>query len=150
MADKKPQYDPYSGYGGDCVLRCSQAVKMCNAVETSGQGGWDAKGEFPHASIADEINQACENVELALQSVGSSWKQVWTVTSYHVGPISDEVVEAMLYQFASRCPKGTPLWTAVEVKGLRKAQMRVEIVVKADCTEGGPAPVGMYSPPKVC
>lgn len=150
MADKKTQYDPYSGYGGDCVLRCSQAVKVCSAVETAGQGGWNAEGEFPHSTIGDEINQACENIEMALQSVGACWKQVWSVTSYHVGPISEEVVDAMLFQFASRCPRGTPLWTAVEVKGLRKEQMRVELVAKADCTENAPAPVGMYSAPPVC
>lgn len=150
MADKKPLYDPYSGYGGDCVLRRSQAVKICNTVETAGQGGWDAKGDFPHADIVKEIDQACDNVALALESVGASWKQVWSVTSYHVGPITEDIVEAMQSQFAMRCPKGTPLWTSVEVKGLRKEKMRVEIAVKADCTENGPQPVGMYSPPPVC
>ena len=54
----KPEFFVTPGYG-ERQLRTfhySQAVKIGNRVETSGQGGWNDNWEFPE-SLTDEIAQ---------------------------------------------------------------------------------------------
>lgn len=59
------------GYGDEKLERFgySQAVKVGNRVEISGQGGWNDAGQFPQ-TVADEIVQAFENVERTLALAG--------------------------------------------------------------------------------
>jgi enamine deaminase RidA (YjgF/YER057c/UK114 family) len=55
----KPEFFLTPGYG-ERQLRTfhySQAVKIGNRLETSGQGGWNDNWEFPE-SLTDEIVQA--------------------------------------------------------------------------------------------
>lgn len=66
------------------MFHYSQAVKIGNRVETSGQDGWNDAWEFPE-SLADEIAQAFRNVERTLATVGLSWAHVVQVNSYHLG-----------------------------------------------------------------
>jgi enamine deaminase RidA (YjgF/YER057c/UK114 family) len=54
------------------MFHYSQAVKVGNLVEISGQGGWDDDWHFP-GTLADEITQAFRNVELTLGAAGASW-----------------------------------------------------------------------------
>ena len=73
------------GYGEGLLREShySQAVRVANRVETSGQGGWDDRGSFPE-NLADEIVQAFDNVELTLAEARASWRHVIQVNSYHV------------------------------------------------------------------
>ncbi|QLI68687.1 uncharacterized protein G6M90_00g052220, partial [Metarhizium brunneum] len=50
----------------------SQAVRVGDRIECSGQGGWDpdARGVVVPDDIHEEIAQAFSNVELALRSAG--------------------------------------------------------------------------------
>lgn len=62
----------------------STAIVIDNKiVKISGQGGWDRDFNFPHKELKDEINQAFENVGFVLESTGSSWSEVYSVTISH-------------------------------------------------------------------
>ena len=92
------------GYGDRKLekFHYSQAVKVGNRVEISGQGGWNNDSEFPN-SVEEEIIQAFENVERTLALAGAFWKDVVHVNSYHVPTatdfIGDEHLSTMTDQF---------------------------------------------------
>ncbi|KAJ5180253.1 hypothetical protein N7492_003463 [Penicillium capsulatum] len=59
------------------ALSFSQAVRIGDRIEISGQG-CDPETRKVHAELADEINQAFANVELALNdAAGKGWTQVY-------------------------------------------------------------------------
>lgn len=86
-------------------------------IKISGQGGWDRVFNFPHKELKDEINQAFENVGFVLESAGSSWSEVYSVTIYLTGKITDEINGLMASQFKKRC-KIAPIWTMVQALDL--------------------------------
>lgn len=112
-------------------FKYSQAVRIGDRIECSGQGGWDPNtGEF-HREINAQIAQAFANVDLALRSAGGEgWGQVFRVNSYHV-PINNEALDAMVRGFRTWVPGHEPLWTCVGVSRLGEDDMRVEIEVVA-------------------
>ena len=127
----KPEFYVTPGYG-ERQLRTfhySQAVKIGNRVETSGQGGWNDNWEFPE-SLTDEIAQAFRNVERTLASAGAAWQHVIQVNSYHVG-FPDEVNQTMTERFRHYMPDHAPIWTALGVAALGDPKMRIEIRVTA-------------------
>ena len=127
----KPEFFLTPGYGERQrgLLHYSQAVKVGNRVETSGQGGWDDNWEFPE-SLTDEIVQAFRNVERTLATAGAGWKHVVHVNSYHMG-FPEEVNRVMAEQFRHYMPDHAPIWTALGVAALGDPNMRVEIRVIA-------------------
>ena len=127
----KPEFFHTPGYGERqlSMFHHSQAVKIGNRVETSGQGGWNDDWQFPEA-LADEIAQAFRNVERTLASAGASWEHVIAVNSYHLG-FPDEVNQVMTERFRHYMPDNAPLWTALGVAALGDPKMRVEIRVTA-------------------
>lgn len=127
----KPEFFVTPGYG-ERQLRTyhySQAVKIGNRLETSGQGGWNDRWEFPE-SLADEIAQAFRNVKRTLATAGAGWEHVIHVNSYHVG-FPEEVNQTMTEQFRHYMPDHAPIWTALGVAGLGDPKMRIEIRVTA-------------------
>ena len=129
---EKPEFFVTPGYGEFLVneLHYSQAVKIGNRVETSGQGGWDDALQIPE-SLADEIAQAFRNVERTLATAGAGWEQVVHVNSYHVGGFPPEVNDAMVKLFRHYMPVRAPIWTQVGVTALGLPTMRIEIRVVA-------------------
>jgi enamine deaminase RidA (YjgF/YER057c/UK114 family) len=111
------------------MFHYSQAVKVGNRVETSGQGGWDDDWHFPE-TLADEITQAFRNVERTLATAGASWEHVIAVNSYHVG-FPEDVNQIMTERFRHQMPDHAPIWTALGVAALGHPKMRVEIRVTA-------------------
>jgi len=127
------QYFVYPGAGE--VLRdkygYSQAVKIGDRIECSGQGGWDPQSFAIASAASAQIEQAFANVELALKTAGGNgWAQVYKVVSYHV-PLDDEAFEVMHACFRRYMPDHRPLWTAVAVPALALEAMKVEIEVVA-------------------
>jgi enamine deaminase RidA (YjgF/YER057c/UK114 family) len=124
------------GYGD--MLRTerhySQAVRIGNRVEISGQGGWDDALRFPD-SLTEEIERAFENVARTLETAGASWPDVVHVNSYHVASESDSIGTAhndvMIAQLRKWMPDRTPIWTETGVTALGAPGMRVEIRVTA-------------------
>lgn len=107
----------------------SQAVRVGDRVETSGQGGWDDGFQFPD-SIRDEIEQAFRNVERTLTTAGARWQHVIHVNSYHVG-ISGDTNRIMVELLRQYMPDHAPVWTCLGVAALADPKMRVEIRVTA-------------------
>jgi enamine deaminase RidA (YjgF/YER057c/UK114 family) len=128
---EKPEFFATPGYGERQLneMHYSQAVKIGNRVETSGQGGWSDDWQFPE-SLADEIAQAFRNVEQTLATAGAGWEHVIHVNSYHVGfpPVANET---MVKLFRHYMPNHAPIWTQLGVAALGDPTMRVEIRVTA-------------------
>jgi enamine deaminase RidA (YjgF/YER057c/UK114 family) len=132
----EPQFFATPGYGDTQLknLHYSQAVRVGNLVQTSGQGGWDDDWNFPE-SLEDEIVQAFDNVERTLATAGASWTDVISVNSYHIPAAADSIGDAhndvMVAQFRKRMGDRAPIWTEVGVSALGAPTMRVEIRVSA-------------------
>ncbi|WJV50981.1 Rid family hydrolase [Streptomyces flavofungini] len=132
----KPEFFATPGYGEAmrAARRYSQAVRVGERVEISGQGGWDDDLNFPEA-LEDEIVQAFENVERTLNTAGATWRDVIAVNSYHIPESAEEVGEAttriMVEQFRKRMGDRAPIWTELGVAALGAPKMRVEIQVTA-------------------
>jgi len=107
----------------------SQAVKIGNRLELSGQGGWDDEWNFPEA-LEDEIIQAFNNVTRTLQQASAGWDNVIHVNSYHVD-FEPEVNLIMSRLFRQHMPNHAPIWTTLGVVRLGDQKMRVEIRVTA-------------------
>lgn len=125
----KPKFFAAPGYGD---LHYSQAAKVGDRLELSGQGGWDDAGGFPE-SIVDEIAQAFRNVERTLAVAGAGWEHVFHVNSYHVGldRNHEQVLAIMTERFRHYMPDNGPVWTCTGVTALADPKMRVEIRVTA-------------------
>ncbi|KAK1142372.1 hypothetical protein N8T08_007924 [Aspergillus melleus] len=127
------QYYQYPGYGETSQknLHYSQAVRVGDRIELSGQGGWDPETSKISTDLDTQVNQAFANVDLALtQAGGKGWSQVFRVNSYHL-PLNDEALNAMVRNFKKYMPGHQPLWTCVGVTRLGYDDMRVEIEVVA-------------------
>lgn len=126
-----PEFFVTPGYGvrQRKAFHYSQAVKVGNRIETSGQGGWDDDWEFP-ATLSDEIKQAFRNVERTLMHAGANWDHVIAINSYHLG-FPEEVNEIMTDRFRHYMPNHAPIWTALGVAALGDPKMHVEIRVTA-------------------
>jgi enamine deaminase RidA (YjgF/YER057c/UK114 family) len=124
------------GYGDRNLekFHYSQAVKIGNRVEISGQGGWNNDYEFP-TSVKEQIVQAFDNVERTLALAGASWKDVVHVNSYHVptapDSIGEEHISTMSEQFRKYMGARAPIWTCIGVASLGEPNMLVEIRVTA-------------------
>ncbi|WP_448651674.1 RidA family protein [Pseudomonas fluorescens] len=128
----KPEFFVTPGYGDYMRehLHYSQAVKVGNRIETSGQGGWDDEFQIP-GDLGEEIALAFHNLERTLATAGAGWEHVIHVNSYHVGGFPPEVNEAMVKQYRRYMPGHAPIWTQVGVEALGLPTMRVEIRVTA-------------------
>lgn len=128
----KPEFFVTPGYGDKALelLNYSQAVKVDNRVEISGQGGWDDEFQIS-TSLVEEIEQAFRNVERTLKTAGAGWEHVIHVNSYHVGGFPSEVNETMTRLYRYYMPNHAPIWTQVGVEALGLPTMHVEIRVTA-------------------
>ena len=129
---EKPEFFVTPGYGEGLrdLLHYSQAVRIGNRVEISGQGGWDDDLRIPDA-LEEEIAQAFRNVERTLATAGAGWKHVVHVNSYHVGGFPPEVNETMARLYREYMPHHAPIWTQTGVEALGLPAMRIEIRVTA-------------------
>jgi enamine deaminase RidA (YjgF/YER057c/UK114 family) len=127
-----PEFFVTPGYGPKhlAALHYTQAVRIGDRVEISGQGGWDDDTVFPE-SLEDEIVQAFENVERTLATAGATWGDVVAVDSFHIptaaGTIGDDHTTVMVEQFRKRMGDRAPIWTQIGVAALGAPGMRVEI-----------------------
>ncbi|KAL1655563.1 hypothetical protein SLS61_002028 [Didymella pomorum] len=127
-----PQYFDYQGAFAERSKReinYSQAVRIDNRIEVSGQGGWDPFTEEISKSISNEVNQAFNNVEHAVQLAGGKMEQVYRVRFYITVPL-DDIVEHLVRNMKERFKGHSPLLTCVQVVALYKT-MRVEIEAEA-------------------
>jgi enamine deaminase RidA (YjgF/YER057c/UK114 family) len=122
-----PPFDPEGS--PDAPYAYSQAVRIGDRLETSGQGGWDDDHSFPVA-LADEIARAFDNLGRVLAGVGASWGDVVSVESWHL-PLDEVTYALMVAELRARMPRHRPIWTALAVPGFGLPGMRVEVRVTA-------------------
>lgn len=82
-----PQYSDYEGFVQQLgeSTHYSQAVRIGDSIECSGQGGWDpATGAIPE-DLATELEQIFKNVELNLKVGGASLFDYGSITCISVG-----------------------------------------------------------------
>ncbi|OXM50663.1 hypothetical protein CFP71_27375 [Amycolatopsis thailandensis] len=135
----QPRFFVTPGHGERLLpeMRYSQAVRVGDRVEISGQGGWADDLPFPTfpEDLEAEIVQAFENVERALAAAGATWRDVIAVDSYHVpetpGFIGETHNRVMVEQFREHMGDRAPIWTEIGVAALGAPKMRVEIKVTA-------------------
>ncbi len=129
---EKPQFIVVPGFGETFRenLHFSNAVRIGNRVETSGQGGWNDALEIPEG-IAEEIAAAFHNIGLILTKAGSSWEHVIHVNTYHVGGFPPIVNETIVGLYRHYMPNHAPIWTQLGVEALGLPTMRFEIRVTA-------------------
>lgn len=115
-------------------LHYSQAVRVGDRVDISGQGGWRDEIAFPE-DLTEEIVQAFDNVGTILGEAGATWADVIAVDSFHVPTAVDEIggdhTAAMVAELRRRMPGHRPIWTQIGVAALGAPGMRVEIRVSA-------------------
>ncbi|KAK4032640.1 Endoribonuclease L-PSP/chorismate mutase-like protein [Parachaetomium inaequale] len=115
----------------------SQAVRVGDRIECSGQGGWDPETGAIPTSLTSEIEQAFANVDACLRSAGGEgWRQVYKVNLYTT-ELSEEAFTAWaacMRKWAGE--EHRPLLTGVAVAGLGVPGMRVEIEVVTHEPEG--------------
>ncbi|KAA0082761.1 hypothetical protein CIW52_17690 [Mycolicibacterium sp. P9-64] len=113
----------------------SQAVRIGDRVNISGQGGWDDDQTVSVDSLEAEIDKAFDNVERTLAAAGATWQDVVNVRTYHVptgdDSIGDDHLTAVVGQFRKRAGRHLPLWTAIGVKALGLPEMNIEVEVEA-------------------
>lgn len=128
---EKVEFIVTPGYGERLrdSLSYSQAMKIGNRVEISGQGGWTDELEFP-ADWRAQYDLAFANVGRVLTAAGADWCDVVSVHSYHVG-LEDDAVHYMGELFRRHMPQHKPVWTLLGVERLGDERMRVEIRVIA-------------------
>ncbi|WP_112139095.1 Rid family hydrolase [Glycomyces dulcitolivorans] len=132
----EPQFHITPGFGEKLhdLLGYSQAVRIGDRVEISGQGGWNDDIEFPE-DLDEEIARAFDNVERTLATAGATWADVVEVDSYHLPDdaayIGERPTRAMAEQFRKRMGDRAPIWTQIGVAALGAPGMRVEIRVTA-------------------
>ncbi|KAK9900845.1 putative L-PSP endoribonuclease family protein [Cystobasidium minutum MCA 4210] len=122
-------YYSYPGVGEENKKNYSysQAVRLGDRIECSGQGGWDPQTGKIDTEINAQIDQAFKNVEIALKDAGGKgWDQVYRVVSYHI-PLNDEALHAMVRNMKQWMPNHQPVWTCVGVTRLGLDDMRVEV-----------------------
>ncbi|KAK4955544.1 hypothetical protein LTR10_006483 [Elasticomyces elasticus] len=131
-------YYAYDGVGKQVaeLMGYMQAVRVPpNRIECSGQGGWIPKNTDWEVSdeLEVQIAQAFENIDLTLRTanVKGGWNQVFSIKSYHVGPIDELVFAAMKQNMAKWMPNHKPIWTMLGVAALGLPAMKVEIDVVA-------------------
>ncbi|MEV5361153.1 Rid family hydrolase [Micrococcus luteus] len=117
------------------MLHYSQAVRIGDVVEISGQGGWNDDIAIAEG-LENEIVQAFDNVETVLAAAGATWRDVVSVNSYHkvadgADTIGAEHNDVMAAQFRQRMGDRSPIWTQTGVTVLGAPTMHVEIRVKA-------------------
>ncbi|KAF3048479.1 hypothetical protein E8E11_009149 [Didymella keratinophila] len=98
------QYFDYEGAFAERSERetnYSQAVRIDNRIEVSGQGEWDRFTEEIPKSISNEVNQAFDNVEHAVQLAGGKVEQVYRVGFYITVPL-DDIVEHLVRNMKER------------------------------------------------
>lgn len=119
------------------VWNYNQVLKHGNRIHISGQGGWTLNHDnghvFTYKNLEEEIEEAFTIVEVMLNGVGSSWEDVYSITSYHVnlGNTREEALETMVKFFKKHIGERAPLWTCSGVEAFWDPKIIVEIVVIA-------------------
>ncbi|KAJ3960976.1 hypothetical protein N0V92_002326 [Colletotrichum tropicale] len=134
------KYFSYSDYGKTLLeeMHYSQAVRVGDNIEISGQGGWDPTTGKVHSDLLDEIDQAFSNVDLTLKDAGGKgWSQVFRIRLYALDEAwTPEGMGRMVENMKKWAPEHAPILTGVGVSKLGQPGMRIEVEVSAYDPQG--------------
>lgn len=104
-------------------------------IELSGQTGHRPDLSLP-TNLADEVDQAFQNIAVALEAAGADWSHVYLLRTYHLVPVGAEAIPRESFELvqaaAAAYLAGRPTaWTAVGVAALAQPGMHIEIEAKA-------------------
>ncbi|KAL1894238.1 hypothetical protein Sste5346_006024 [Sporothrix stenoceras] len=123
-------YDGYGKYAHD-VFQYSQAVRIGDRIEISGQGGWDPKSAPPvlKPDVEHQIDQTFKNIDLTLKTAGGKGlSQVYSIRTYQPNlSKTPETFEILVKKVAEYFPDHKPIWTALGVESLAMPEMLIEI-----------------------
>jgi enamine deaminase RidA (YjgF/YER057c/UK114 family) len=132
------QYFAYPGFGVRALdhTHYSQSVRLPSPtgdiIQISGQGGWNRETEAINPSWGPQIDQAFENVEVALKEAGGKgWSQVYNIHAYLAPLDMEEAGSHVVRNLQKYCPNHKPCLTAVGVEKLAFENMKIEIEVSA-------------------
>ena len=125
-----PSFFITPGYGTRLhdALHYSQAMRIGDRVEISGQGGWNDDLVIPE-SIEEEIEQAFKNVERTLATAGARWPHVVHVNSYHVGGFPPVINETMAKLYRHYMPDRAPIWTQLGIGSVILSKSALSVTV---------------------
>lgn len=116
-------------------FKYSAAVKAGDFLYVAGQIGLNEDGTIPETD-KDQIEQAFRRLKLILEEAGASVNQIVELVSYHVG-IANNLADFMEIK-GRYIPEPYPTWTILEVAGLARPELVIEI--KAVAYVGSDAP----------
>ncbi|EQB48734.1 endoribonuclease L-PSP [Colletotrichum gloeosporioides Cg-14] len=129
------KYFSYNDYGKTLLeeMHYSQAVRVGDNIEISGQGGWDPATGKVHSELSEEIDQAFANVDLTLKDAGGKgWSQVFRIRLYALDEAwTPEGMGRMVENMKRWAPDHAPILTGVGVSKLGQPGMRIEVEVSA-------------------
>ncbi|MGA8206902.1 MAG: Rid family hydrolase [Candidatus Dormiibacterota bacterium] len=91
------------------------AVRDRDTIHVTGHTGETADGSLP-VDLEAQIRQAFTNIAVTLAECGATWKDVVSLTTYHVGLSSQRDVLLTVAQDFLQAPY--PAWTAVGISEL--------------------------------
>lgn len=106
----------------------SEAVKVGNQIWLSGQVGYDPKKKSYPDSLEEQTKLVFKNIERILNQAGATMADIVEITSYHTDISQIGTVTQVKKRYI---PKDFPAWTAVEVSGLARPAIQIEIKVVA-------------------
>jgi len=94
--------------------------KSGDFIMMSGVLGYDVPCKTAEKDVTKQVEKAFILMAGNLKAAGVDWKDLVSVTSYHVGSADDEAFAAFFTERQKYFKKGEPMpaWTAVFVKGL--------------------------------
>lgn len=102
----------------------SAAVRAGDFLYVAGQIGLNEDGTIPDTD-AGQIENAFRRMQLVIEAAGASMSNIVELVSYHVG-IANNLADFM--QIKERYIKEPyPTWTILEVAGLARPQLKIEI-----------------------
>lgn len=110
-------------------LQLSPAIVSSNHLYLSGITGTGADGKIPD-NLDAQIRTAFDKIGVILAEAGLGYQSIVEMTTYHIG-LRDhfEMFNAIRIEY---CSEPFPAWTAVEVAGLQRQGINVEIRVIAN------------------
>ncbi|TDK45649.1 RidA family protein [Antarcticimicrobium luteum] len=106
----------------------SAAVRAGDFVYAAGQIGLNPDGSIPE-SDSEQIRNAFDRLKIVLEAAGSSMDDVVELITYHVG-IKNNLAGCVAIK-ADYIKAPFPTWTIIEVAGLARPELKIEIKATA-------------------
>lgn len=115
------------------IFKCSASVRAGDFLYVAGQGGLDPDGAIPKDDIT-QFRNAFGRVKIALESAGASLDDIVELISYHIGMLEHPDHMAQFREVKDDFIFAPfPTWTNLEVSGLSRIGLIIEIKAIAYC-----------------